>query len=106
MDRSMISRDMTINDIADIHHKWVKDVETFEDSKSAHTHILLIISKMGEVINECLKHDTDKLLGRKLAGVVLRIFDLARQEKIDIDYEIVSRIINNHAYVNIKNRSK
>jgi len=102
--QKLIKRGMTINQITDIHQQWVADMGWL--NKTPLECLALIASEVGEAVNECRGDKPTSRLGSELADIILRSMGLASQEGIDIDHEIVSKMVTNAANGNIKNRLK
>ncbi len=99
-----IERNMTINQMSAVHWQWTTKMAW--NNETPLECLALIASEVGEAVNECRGHKPTSRLGSELADIMLRTMRLASQEGIDIDYEIVSKMIHNAVNGNLKNRLK
>lgn len=97
---------MRITEISEIHHQWVADIGWLNNTPLEC--LALIESGVSEAVNECRGDKPTSRFGGELADIMLRIMDLANQEGIDMDYEIVSRMISNASNLRLikKNRAQ
>jgi len=80
-----ITRNMTLDKIAEIHYQWMEEVGWHN------------ISPLESITLMAGDPESTPFLGNRLANLILSALDLAKREGVHIDYEIVSRMISNRA---------
>ena len=68
--------------------------------------LALILSEVGEAVNECRGEVPTDKLGSELADICLRTFGMAEQFGIDIESEILIKMAKNFSKGNFKGRLK
>lgn len=81
---------MKLSDIAKYHWEWVESVGWH--NKTPLECIALISSEVGEAANECRGKKPSERLGSELADIILRTVDLAEDQGIDIQTEVLKKM--------------
>ncbi len=84
---------MKINEIAKKNYEWVDKMGWH--NKTPLEALALVASEVGEAINECRNELPTDEFGEELADIVLRVFDLAYWQGIDIEKEILLKMKKN-----------
>ena len=85
---------MQLNEIIKEHYDWVENMG-WHKNKSVLEALALIASEVGEAVNECRGESPTDALGEELADIILRVFDLAHWQGIDIEKEILLKMEKN-----------
>ena len=81
---------MNLKKIAADHWEWAESVGWH--NKTPLEQIALIASEVGEAANECRGDVPTNKLGAELADIILRTIDLAADESIDIEQEVLLKM--------------
>lgn len=84
---------MEINQIVKQHYDWVEEMGWH--NKTPLEALALVASEVGEAVNECRGEQPTAAFGEELADIVLRVFDLAHWQGVDIQTEILAKIEKN-----------
>lgn len=84
---------MEISEASKKHREWIKS-QNFEKATVLES-LALIGSEVGEAVNECRGESPTDEFPEELADIVLRVFDLAEKNDIDIEEEIRKKIEKN-----------
>ncbi|WP_448214249.1 MazG nucleotide pyrophosphohydrolase domain-containing protein [Colwellia sp. MEBiC06753] len=84
---------MHLKEIAQEHFDWVDAMGWH--NKTPLEALALVASEVGEAINECRQATPSEHFGEELADIVLRVLDLAHWQGIDIEKEILEKIVKN-----------
>ncbi len=95
----LISQGMTINQIAVTHHQWVANraMDMGWRDNTPLEYMALLAGEVGAAVNALTEVRPTFVFGSRLADIILMTLDLAKQQGINIDYEITSKLISNHA---------
>jgi len=69
---------------------WHKDKRPLE-------YLALIASEVGEAVNECRGPTPSARLGEELADIVLRVIDMATELDIDLEAQLLKKMLINAA---------
>jgi NTP pyrophosphatase (non-canonical NTP hydrolase) len=84
---------MKINEIAEKNYQWVEKMGWH--NKTTLEALALVASEVGEAINECRNDKPTEAFGEELADIVLRVLDISHWQGIDIEKEIIAKMIKN-----------
>lgn len=84
---------MKINDIAEKNYLWVEKMGWH--NKTTLEALALVASEVGEAINECRNEKPTDAFGEELADIILRVVDIAHWQGINIEEEIVAKMLKN-----------
>lgn len=84
---------MKINEIAEKNYLWVEEMGWHK--KTTLEALALVASEVGEAINECRNEKPTDAFGEELADIVLRVLDIAHWQGINIEKEILDKMIKN-----------
>lgn len=80
----------SINKIAIENFNWVEEMGWH--NKLPLESLALIMSEVGEAVNECRNGEVSENLGEELADIILRTLDFALVMGIDIEKEIIRKM--------------
>lgn len=86
---------MKINDTAKRQYEWVESMGWH--NKTVLEALALIASEVGEAVNECRGDEPTCEFGTELADIILRVFDLAEWQGIDLEKTIENKMQINEA---------
>jgi len=84
---------MKINEIAQKNYHWVEKMGWH--NKTTLEALALVASEVGEAINECRNEKPTDAFGEELADIILRVLDISHWQGIDIEKEIISKMMKN-----------
>ncbi len=84
---------MKINEIAQKNYQWVEKIGWH--NKTTLEALALVASEVGEAINECRNEKPTDAFGEELADIILRVLDIAHWQGIDIEKEIIDKMMKN-----------
>jgi len=84
----------SVNDIAEEHYKWLEKMN-WTTGTTPLEQIALIVSEIGEAINECRGEKPTDKLGSELADIILRTLGLSKRLGIDMEKELLSKMEKN-----------
>ena len=84
---------MNINEIADTHYAWLKEMGWTKATPLES--LALITSEVGEAVNECRKGEPTPEFGTELADIVLRVLGLAKHHNINLEEVIEKKMAIN-----------
>ncbi|MCW8866055.1 MAG: hypothetical protein OQK09_07005 [Colwellia sp.] len=84
---------MNINDIAEQNYLWVEKMGWH--NKTTLEALALVASEVGEAINECRHEVPSDSFGEELADIILRVVDIAHWQGINIEQEIMAKMLKN-----------
>ncbi len=84
---------MNINEIAEKNYQWVEEMGWH--NKTPLEALALVASEVGEAINECRNEKPTEAFGEELADIILRVLDIAHWQGIDIEKEVLAKMIKN-----------
>lgn len=88
-----LSEKMNINDIAEKNYLWVEKMGWH--NKTTLEALALVASEVGEAINECRHEVPSDAFGEELADIILRVVDIAYWQGINIEQEIMAKMLKN-----------
>jgi NTP pyrophosphatase (non-canonical NTP hydrolase) len=83
----------TINELCARQYDWVERMGWH--NKTVLEALALIASEVGEAVNECRGEAPTEAFGEELADILLRTFDLARWQGIDLEAAILRKMAIN-----------
>ncbi|MDR6389163.1 MazG nucleotide pyrophosphohydrolase domain-containing protein [Paraburkholderia phenoliruptrix] len=83
----------TINELCDRQYDWVERMGWH--NKTVLEALALIASEVGEAVNECRGEEPTDAFGEELADILLRTFDLAKWQGIDLEAAILRKMAIN-----------
>lgn len=84
---------LEINETAKAQWEWVEHCGWH--NKTVLESLALIASEVGEAVNECRGEKPTVHLKEELADIVLRVFDLAYSQNIDMAFAISTKMVIN-----------
>jgi NTP pyrophosphatase (non-canonical NTP hydrolase) len=83
----------TINELCARQYDWVERMGWH--NKTVLEALALIASEVGEAVNECRGEEPTEAFGEELADILLRTFDLAQWQGIDLEAAILRKMAIN-----------
>jgi NTP pyrophosphatase (non-canonical NTP hydrolase) len=83
----------TINELCARQYDWVERMGWH--NKTVLEALALIASEVGEAVNECRGEAPTEAFGEELADILLRTFDLAQWQGIDLEAAILRKMAIN-----------
>lgn len=83
----------TINELCARQYDWVERMGWH--NKTVLEALALIASEVGEAVNECRGDKPTEAFGEELADILLRTFDLAQWQGIDLEAAILRKMAIN-----------
>lgn len=83
----------TINELCARQYDWVERMGWH--NKTVLEALALIASEVGEAVNECRGEAPTEAFGEELADILLRTFDLAQWQGIDLEAAILRKMTIN-----------
>tara|TARA_B110001454_G_C12671225_1_gene413860 strand:+ start:525 stop:821 length:297 start_codon:yes stop_codon:yes gene_type:complete len=84
---------MKLNEIAEKNYQWVEKMGWH--NKTPLEALALVASEVGEAINECRNEQPSDAFGEELADIILRVLDLAYWQGLDMEKEIIQKMLKN-----------
>ena len=84
---------MKLNEIAEKNYQWVEKMGWH--NKTPLEALALVASEVGEAINECRNEQPTDAFGEELADIILRVLDLAYWQGLDMEKEIIQKMLKN-----------
>jgi NTP pyrophosphatase (non-canonical NTP hydrolase) len=84
---------MKVKEIQNEIYQWYE--EQSWHNKLPLEYLALISSEIGEAVNECRDKTPTNRLGEELADIVLRVFDFAKVQNIDMEKELRKKMDKN-----------
>jgi len=84
---------MNINETCKKQYDWVERMGWH--NKTVLEALALIASEVGEAVNECRGDEPTNKFGTELADIVLRVFDLAQWQGINLEKTIANKMVLN-----------
>lgn len=83
----------TLKEIAEKQFDWVERMGWHNGTVLEK--LALIASEVGEAVNECRGEKPTPAFGEELADIILRTVDLALEQGVDIELEVVRKMAKN-----------